>query len=179
MLVIVVYTNDKYTKDRIYRCEVTEAYNEMVLDQVLLSVECASKPTAGLELAWNMEYLREFSQTWRLKKIFRYFHFRGPLLFSTACGCLMKYTQIHTNRSIVLISLKNGDISCLAWEKDKRARKKEKETNVKHPHLSLPWLCSFTQPCKVGIHILTDESREAQKGDFTQSDTLRCGSAEI
>lgn len=51
--------------------------------------------------------------------------------------------------------------------------------SVKHPHLSLPWLCSFTQPCKVGIHILTDESGEAQKGNFTQSDTLRCGSAEI
>ena len=51
--------------------------------------------------------------------------------------------------------------------------------SVKHPHLSLPWLYSFTQPHKVGIHILTDESGEAQKGGFTQNDTLRCGSAEI
>ena len=130
VLVIVVYTNDKYRKDRIYRREATKAETEMVLDQVFLSVGCASKPTAGFELAWNMGYLREFSRTWRLKKIFRYFHFRGPLFFSTACGCLMKYTRIYTNCSIMPISLKNGDISCLAWERDKRARKKEKETNV-------------------------------------------------
>ena len=64
-------------------------------------------------------------------------------------------------------------------ETKEQERKKRKLMSVKHPHLSLPRLCSFTQPCKVGIHILTDESGEAQKGNFTRSDTLRCGSAEI
>ena len=47
----ILSANDKYRKDRIYRREATKAENEMVLEQVLLSVGCASKPTAGLELA--------------------------------------------------------------------------------------------------------------------------------
>lgn len=64
-------------------------------------------------------------------------------------------------------------------ETKEQEREKRELVSVKHPHLSLPWLCSFTQPGKVGIHILTDESGEARKGNFTQSDTLRCGSAEI
>lgn len=42
----------------------------------------------------------------------------------------MKYARIYANCSMVLISLKNGDIACLAWERHKRARKREKETSV-------------------------------------------------
>lgn len=72
-------------------------------------------------------------------------------------------------------------ISHVLPERDTKEQEREKRklVSVKHPHLSLPWLCSFTQPGKEGIHILTDESGEARKGNFTQSDTLRCGSAEI
>lgn len=66
-------------------------------------------------------------------------------------------------------------MSCLR-ERHKRARKREKETSVCQ---TPPWLCSSTQPGKEGIHILTDESGVSRKGNFTQSDTLRCGSAEI
>lgn len=53
--------------------------------------------------------------------------------------------------------------------------------SIKCPHCSLPLLSSFTQHCEVGIiiPILTDENGEAQKGNFTQSDTLISGSAGI
>lgn len=53
--------------------------------------------------------------------------------------------------------------------------------SIRHPQCSLPLLSSFTQHCEVGIiiPILTDENREAQKGNFTQSYTLISGSAGI
>jgi len=128
----------------------------------------------GLELAWNIKSVAEFRKAGSLWKNSRMFScHRIPLLLYSLWRSLLS-THKYTPIVAVLLSFKNGGIFALPerrerWERKEQGRKKRKLLSCKDPQCSLPLLSSFPQLCEVGITIpiLTDENREAQKGNFT------------